>query len=129
MLLQTDEKGEASDLFGQERGDALAGVLATIEQTFGGQSLYPNVEVRAANLLYFLIKDHPFTDGNKRIGSLLFLLYLDKNGRLLRPDGSLRFDDNALVALALLIAESKPAERDLMVRLVLGLLEDASSAA
>jgi prophage maintenance system killer protein len=121
-------KGEASDLFGRERGDALAGVLAAIEQTFGGQPLYPNVEVRAANLLYFLIKDHPFTDGNKRIGSLLFLLYLDKNGRLLRPDGSLRFDDNALVALALLVAESKPAERDLMVRLILGLLEDAGPA-
>jgi prophage maintenance system killer protein len=122
-------KGEASDLFGQERGDALAGILATIEQSFGGELLYPSVEVRAANLLYFLIKDHPFTDGNKRIGSLLFLLYLDKNGRLLRPDGLLRFDDNALVALALLIAESKPAERDLMVRLILGLLEDASAAA
>jgi prophage maintenance system killer protein len=122
-------KGEASDLFGHERGDALAGILGTIEQSFGGELLYPSVEVRAANLLYFLIKDHPFTDGNKRIGSLLFLHYLDKNSRLLRPDGSLRFDDNALVALALLIAESKPAERELMVRLVVGLLEDISAAA
>lgn len=121
-------KGEASGLFGQERGDALAGILVNLEQTFGGEPLYPSVEIRAVNLLYFLIKDHPFTDGNKRIGSLLFLLYLDKNGRLLRPDGSLRFDDNALVALALLIAESKPAERELMVRLVLGLLEDAGAA-
>lgn len=121
-------KGEASGLFGQERGDALAAILGNIEQSFGGELLYPSVEVRAANLFYFLIKDHPFTDGNKRIGSLLFLLYLDKNGRLLRSDGSLRFDDNALVALALLVAESKPAERDLMVRLVLGLLEDAGPA-
>jgi hypothetical protein len=78
-------KDEASDLFGQERGDALAGILAAIEQTFGGEPLYPNVEARAANLLYFLIKDHPFTDGNKRVGSLLFLLYLDRTAACCAP--------------------------------------------
>ena len=116
------QKGEASDLFGQERGDALEGILANVEQSFGGQPLYPTAEVRAANLLYFLIKDHPFTDGNKRIASLLFLIYLDKNGFLRGPDGVDLIDDNALVALALLIAQSTPTDRELMTRLVLGLL-------
>jgi prophage maintenance system killer protein len=82
------------------------------------------VEARAAHLLYFGIKDHPFVDGNKRIGSLLFLHYLDKNGRLTAPDGRPRFDDRALVALALLIAESDPQQKELMVRLVSSLLDD-----
>lgn len=123
------DKGEASELFGQERGDALAGILGNIEQSFGGESLYPTAEVRAANLLYFVIKDHPFTDGNKRIASLLFIYYLDKNGFLDRADGQPLFDDNALVALALLIAQSNPNDRELMTRLVIGLLGDHSSAA
>lgn len=82
--------------------------------------------MRAANLLYFLIKDHPFTDGNKRIASLLFVHYLDKNGFLNRADGKPLFDDNALVALALLIAQSNPNDRELMIRLILGLLGDHS---
>ena len=104
--------GEASALFGQERGHALDGVLGNIEQTFGGTPLYPSVEARTAHVLYFIIKDHSFSDGNKRIGSILFLHYLDKNKRLLRPDGSARVDDNTVVALALLIAESEPAQKD-----------------
>jgi prophage maintenance system killer protein len=115
-------KGEASDLFGREPTWGLASVLGNIEQTFDGQALYQSVEERAAALLYFLIKDHPFTDGNKRIGSLLFLHYLDKNGRLFRDDGSPRFDTNALVALALLIAESDPKQKDLVMRLILAML-------
>ena len=118
-------RGEAGALFGQERGEALAAILGAIEQTFGGESLYPSVQARAAHLLYFVIKDHPFGDGNKRIGSLLFLEYLRMNRLLLRTDGSLRLADNAMVALALLIAESDPAQKDLMVRLVLNLLGDA----
>lgn len=80
--------------------------------------------MRAAHLLYFVIKDHPFSDGNKRIGTLLFLDYLRRNGLLLRADGQPRLADNAMVALALLIAESEPAQKDLMIRLVLNLLED-----
>lgn len=115
-------KGQATDLFGRERGEGLEGVLGTIEQTFGGEALYPTVEIRAANLLYFIIKDHPFTDGNKRIGSFLFLHYLDLNNRLYREDGSTIVEDTTLVAMALLIAESDPKQRDLITRLVLGLI-------
>ncbi|MHB8249314.1 MAG: RhuM family protein [Acidithiobacillus sp.] len=117
-------KGEATALFGQERGGALDGILAAIEQSFGGDVLYPSVESRAAHLLYFVIKDHPFADGNKRIGSFLFLFYLDLNGLLTRPDGLPRFADNTLVATALLVAESDPAQKELLVRLIMSLLQD-----
>jgi prophage maintenance system killer protein len=118
-------RGEAGALFGQERGHALAGILGAVEQTFGGEPLYPSAQARAAHLLYFLIKDHPFGDGNKRIGTLLFLEYLRRNGMLARSDGSPRLADNAMVALALLVAESDPRQKDLMIRLVLNLLEDS----
>lgn len=118
-------QGEAGPLFGRERGDALAGILGAIEQTFGGKPLYPSAQVRAAHVLYFVIKDHPFSDGNKRIGTLLFLDYLRRNGLLLRADGSPRLADNAVVALALLVAESEPKQKDLMIRLVLSMLEGA----
>ena len=117
-------RGEATDLFGAERGDQLHGILGAIEQTFGGQPLYPTVQARAAHLLYFVIKDHPFVDGNKRIGTLLFLEYLRRNRMLTRADGRPRLADNAMVALALLVAESEPAQKDLMIRLILNLLED-----
>ena len=120
-------RGEASSLFGNERGEQLAAILGAIEQTFGGEPLYPTVQARAAHLLYFVIKDHPFSDGNKRIGTLLFLDYLRRNGMLVRPDGTPRLADNAMVALALLVAESEPAQKDLMVRLVLNLLEDGGA--
>ena len=124
--LRTDlaARDEAGALFGQERGDALAGLLGAIEQTFGGEPLYPSAQARAAHLLYFVIKDHPFGDGNKRIGTLLFLDYLRRNGLLVRPDGRPRLADNAMVALALLIAESEASQKDLMIRLVLQLLGD-----
>jgi prophage maintenance system killer protein len=117
-------RGQAGSLLGQERGEGLAGILGAIEQTFGGEPLYPSVQARAAHLLYFVIKDHPFLDGNKRIGTLLFLEYLRRNGLLMRADGSPRLEDNAMVALALLIAESEAAQKELMVRLVLSLLGD-----
>ena len=121
------DRGEAGALFGRERGDALAGILGAVEQTFGGEPLYPSAQARAANLLYFLIKDHPFGDGNKRIGTLLFLEYLRRNRLLLGADGRPRLADNAMVALALLVAESEPSQKDLMIRLVLNLLEDDPS--
>ena len=111
-------KGEATDIFGQERGEGLMGILGAIQQTFGGQDLYPTMEEKAANLLYFIIKDHPFVDGNKRIGSFLFLLFLRLNCDVLN------FDNKALVALTLLIASSDPAHKDLLVRLVINLLVD-----
>jgi len=111
-------RDEATGIFGQERGDGLAGVLGAIQQTFGGQDLYPGVEIKAAHLLYFIIKDHPFVDGNKRIASFLFLLFLGSNS-----DG-VTFDGKALVALTLLIASSDPAQKDLLIRLVVNLLTD-----
>jgi len=117
-------RGEAGSLFGHERGEGFAGILGAIDQSFGGEVLYPSAQSRAAHLLYFTIKDHPFTDGNKRIGSLLFLDYLRRSGLLTRPDGRVRLDDKTMVALALLIAASEPSQKDLMVRLVLNLLEE-----
>jgi prophage maintenance system killer protein len=117
------DRGQAGSLFGQERGEQLAAILGAIEQTFDGRPLYPSVQLRAANLLYFVIKDHPFADGNKRIGALLFLEYLSRNDLLARADGAPRIADNAMVALALLIAESEPGQRDLMIRLIMSLLE------
>jgi prophage maintenance system killer protein len=118
------ERGQASALFGQERGGQLAGILGSIEQTFGGESLYPSIEEKAAHLLYFVIKDHPFSDGNKRIGSFLFILFLRANGYLKDATGAPKINDNALVALALLTAESEPQNKDLMIRLVMNLLAD-----
>lgn len=117
-------RGEATDIFGQERAAHLGAILGAVEQTFGGEPLYPTVQARAANLLYLVIKDHPFVDGNKRIGTLLFLEYLRRNGLLLKADGSPRLANNAVVALALLIAESDSGQKDLMVRLILNLIVD-----
>ncbi len=119
-------KGAASDLFGKERGDSLEGILGALDQTFGGQELYPSVEAKAAHLLYFIIKDHPFIDGNKRIGSLLFILFLAKNRSLYRANGEAKINDNALVALALLIAESDPGYKDILVKLVINFLWEAA---
>ena len=119
--------GEATPLFGQENRQALAGILGAIEQTFDGQPLYPTAQLRAAHLLYFVIKDHPFADGNKRIGTLLFLEFLRRNQLLLLPDGQPRIADNGMAALALLIAESAPQQKDLIIRLVMALLEDQDS--
>lgn len=115
-------KGEASDLFGNERGGSFQGIVEGLCQTFGGQELYPSLEEKAAHLLYFIIKDHPFSDGNKRIGSFLFILFLERNGILYRKDGARVIDDRALVALALLVAESDPSEKDALVALITNLL-------
>jgi len=109
-------RGEATPLFGQTRGEAFAGLLGSIEQTMFGEALYRTREEKAAHLLYFVIKDHPFSDGNKRIGSFMFLLYLQQENM------SMAINNNALTALALLIAESDPANKELMIRLVVNLL-------
>ena len=111
-------RGEASSLFGNPRGDALAAILGNIEQTMFGEPLYRSREEKAAHLLYFIVKDHPFTDGNKRIGSLLFLLYLNQEGV------THRLNPQALTALTLLIAESASSGKDLMVRLIVNLLAE-----
>ncbi|HZV46309.1 MAG TPA: RhuM family protein [Thermodesulfovibrionales bacterium] len=107
---------EATGLFGAEQGNALAAILGNIEQTMFGKPLYKTREEKAAHLLYFVIKDHPFVDGNKRIGSFLFLLYNRQEG----IPGVI--SENTLTALALLIAESEPSNKDLMIRLVVNLL-------
>ncbi len=116
------EKGEATDIFGNERDGSFQGILGNIYQTFGGKELYTSLEEKAAHLLYFVIKDHPFSDGNKRIGSFLFVYFLDENKILYRPDGDKKINDNTLVALALLIAESDPKQKEVMVALVTNLL-------
>ncbi len=113
-------RNEASSLFGNPRGDALAAILGNIEQTMFGEALYRSREEKAAHLLYFVVKDHPFIDGNKRIGSLLFVLYLRQEGM------DHRLNPQALTALTLLIAESAPGGKDLMIRLIVNLLVGSS---
>ncbi len=111
-------RNAATQLFGNPRGAALEGILASIEQTMFGESLYRSREEKAAHLLYLIIKDHPFSDGNKRIGSFLFMLYLQQEGM------AHQLSPQALTALALLIAESAPASKDLMIRLIINLLAE-----
>lgn len=115
-------KEEATDIFGNERDGSFQGILGNIYQTYGGKELYTSLEEKAAHLLYFVIKDHPFSDGNKRIGSFLFIYFLNENKILQRSDGEKKINDNTLVALALLIAESDPKQKEVMVALVTNLL-------
>ena len=122
LRLKLVAKGEAGDLFGNERDESFKGILKTIYQTFGKKELYGSLEEKAANLLYFLIKDHPFSDGNKRIGSFLFILFLDRNAMLYRKNREKKISDNTLVALALLIAESDPKEKEIMIALITNLI-------
>ena len=112
------EKGEATALFGQLRSDGLVSAIATIEQGFGDELFYPNVASRAAHLLYFVIKNHPLADGNKRTGSFLFLWYLHLNQHLLAKPVERLINENTLVALALLVAESLPEQKELMIKLI-----------
>jgi len=111
-----------SDLFGNEKDDSFKSSLATIYQTFDGIDLYPSVEEKAANLLYFITKNHSFTDGNKRIAAFLFLYFMEKNGILYDQNGLKRIADNALVALTLMIAVSKSDEKDVMVKVAVNLI-------
>ena len=115
-------KKEASDLFGQENGGGLKGVIGSIYQTSGGSELYPSLEEKAAHLLYFIIKDHPFVDGNKRAGSFLFVYFLDRNKSLYKRNGERKINDNALTVLSLLIAASERKEKERMVKIVTNLL-------
>lgn len=116
------EKGEGSDLFGRQKDNGLAGVLGNILQTFDGKYLYPTVEEQGAHLLYLIIKNHPFTDGNKRIGALLFIWFLQKNKCHLKNNGEIKINDNALAAIALLIAQSDPSQKDAMIDLIINLI-------
>ena len=115
--------GDTSSLFGNEKDDSFEGSISAVYQTFGGKDVYPTVQEKAANLLYFITKNHSFSDGNKRIAATMFLYFLNKNG-LLFKNGLKQIDDNTLVALTIMIAESKPNEKDLMVNLVMHFLTD-----
>ena len=116
------EKFGGSTLFGNEKDDSFKSSIGQIYQTFGSEELYPSVEEKAAMLLYLVTKNHSFSDGNKRIAATLFLWFLNNNGILYRPDGSKRLADNTLVALTLMIAESKTEEKDMMVKVVVNLI-------
>lgn len=115
-------KDQFDGLFGLEKDQGFKSALATIHQTFDGKELYPSIEEKAAHLLYFIVKNHAFSDGNKRIAAALFIAFLARNGLLYRPDGGKRLADNALVALTLLIAESRPDERDTLVKVIVNLI-------
>jgi prophage maintenance system killer protein len=115
-------KGEFDGLFGLEKDQGFKSALGAIYQTFDGEELYPSVEEKGANLLYFVVKNHAFSDGNKRIAAALFIYFLGRNGILYRPDGSKRLADNALVALTLLIAESRPDEKETIVKVIVSLI-------
>ena len=116
------DKFGGSTLFGNEKDESFKSSIGQIYQTFGGDELYPSVEEKAAMLLYLVTKNHSFSDGNKRIAATLFLWFLNNNGILYREDGSKRLADNTLVALTLMIAESKTGEKDVMVKVVVNLI-------
>lgn len=111
-----------SRLFGNEKDDSFKGSLTTIYQTFDSQELYPSLEEKAAHLLYFVTKNHSFSDGNKRIAAFLFVWFLERNKLLYNENGSKRIADNALVALTLLIAESDPSEKEMMIKVIVNLI-------
>ena len=122
LIEQMRQKFGASSLFGHEKDGSFKSALGAIYQTFGGKDLYPSVEEKAANLLYLVVKNHAFTDGNKRIAAALFVWFLDRNKILYKKDGSKRIADNALVAITLMIAESQPKEKNVIAALVVNLI-------
>ena len=120
------QKFGGSVLFGNEKDDSFKSSIGQIYQTFDGTELYPSVEEKAAMLLYLVTKNHSFSDGNKRIAATLFLWFMNNNAILYRPDGTKRIADNTLVALTLMIAESKTEEKDIMVKVVVNLINQAN---
>jgi len=120
-------KKEATDLFGKEKDSGFQSSLQSIVQTFGGQYLYPSIEEQAAHLLYFVIKNHSFNDGNKRIGAFLFIWFLEKNKHRFKANGEIKINDNGLTAIALLVAQSKPEEKELMIQLIVSLVANQSN--
>ena len=126
MEIVTAMKSGFGGLFGLEKDQGFKSALGTIYQTFGGEELYPSIEEKAANLLYFVVKNHAFSDGNKRIGAALFITFLAGNNALYRSDRSKRIADNALVALTLLIAESRPQDRETIVKVIVSLINRAN---
>jgi len=119
---QSRRKGHPIGLFGKEKDKSFKGSLGAIYQTFDGKEVYPSIEEKAAHLLYFVVKNHSFVDGNKRIGAFLFIWFLDANGILYTKDGLKRIGNNALVALTLMIAESKPKDKDIIIKVIVNLI-------
>ncbi|AKJ94483.1 cytochrome C [Thioalkalivibrio versutus] len=115
-------RGEATDLFARDRGDGLTSLLGNLDQSVFGEPAYPSVESKAAHLLYFVVKNHPFSDGNKRSAAFLFVDFLHRNGRLLDGSGEPMINDVGLAALTLLVAESDPANKETMIRLIMNML-------
>ncbi len=120
-------KKEASDLFGNPKDESLIGILGNIVQSFGGEYLYPSIEEQAAHLLYFIVKNHPFTDGNKRIGAFMFIWFLQRNKHHLKSNGEAKINDTALVAITLLVAQSRPIQKSIMTDLIVNLIKDQSN--
>lgn len=116
-------KGEASDLFGRERDNGLSAVLGNLDQSVFGEPAYPSIEAKAAHLLYFVVKNHPFSDGNKRSGAFLFVDFLHRNGRLFDHNGHPVINDTGLAALTLLVAESDPKQKETLIRLIMHMLK------
>lgn len=120
-LIATLRFNNESDLFGVEKDDSFKSSIAAVYQSFGGQDIYPSIQEKAANLLYFIVKNHSFHDGNKRIAATIFLYFLDKNGILYREKQK-TISDSALVATTIMIAESKPEEKEMMISLVMNFI-------
>lgn len=116
------QRGEATDLFAKERSDGLSSILGNLDQSVFGEPAYPSIESKAAHLLYFLVKNHPFTDGNKRSGAFLFVDFLHRNNRLLDEQDQPVINDTGLAALTLLVAESAPEQKETMIRLIMNML-------
>ena len=118
------QQKQASVLFGNQKDESFRGILGNIVQSFGDEYLYKSIEEQAAHLLYFVIKNHPFSDGNKRIGAFLFVWFLEKNKHRFKKSGEVKINDNGLVALALLVAQSNPRDKDLMIKLIINLINN-----
>ena len=118
LKLNLMDKNEATELFANEKDNELKGIIDNLYQTFGGVELYPSIEDKASNLLYFIIKDHPFNDGNKRSASFMFIYFLDRCNYLYKENGEKKINDNALTTLTLLVASSNPKEKELIIKLI-----------
>lgn len=117
-------KQQATELFGRHKDEGFEGILGNIVQSFDGEYLYPSIEEQAAHLLYFIIKNHPFVDGNKRIGAFMFVWFLQSNKHHLKRNGEVKINDNALVAIALLVAQSDPQQKEIMIKLIINLIRE-----
>lgn len=116
---------EATALFGSPKDESFIGILGSIVQSFAGEYLYPSIEEQAAHLLYFIVKNHPFIDGNKRIGAFMFIWFLQRNKHHLKKNGEPKINDNALVAITLLVAQSEPGQKEIMVDLIINFIKEA----